>query len=188
MKSEIKNYSSSSDVADLSWVKKKEWPRQSRSKKAPLKLVDLFCSCGGMTLGVWEGARSSKRGVSVKLAIDIQKSALDVYKKNFDKWLAYPLQEKVENVFPGERGEKIQPIEREWLKKVGHVDLLVAGPPCQGHSDLNNSTRRDDPRNSLYLRVARAAEILQPKVVVIENVPTVLRDKKQCVGLSLIHI
>ena len=53
----------------------------------------------------------------------------------------------------------------------------MAGPPCQGHSNLNNHTRREDPRNALYLRAARAAEVLRPTLVVIENVPTVRHDK-----------
>jgi DNA (cytosine-5)-methyltransferase 1 len=59
--------------------------------------------------------------------------------------------------------------------------VLVAGPPCQGHSNLNNHTRRDDPKNQLYLRVARAAELLRPGVVLIENVPSVRHDKSHVV-------
>src|SRR5712692_5022639 len=38
---------------------------------------------------------------------------------------------------------------------------------------LNNYTRRLDPRNGLYVRVARAAEVLRPMSVVIENVPAI---------------
>ena len=60
--------------------------------------------------------------------------------------------------------------------EIAGIDVLLAGPPCQGHSDLNNHTRRDDARNDLYVRVARAAEILQPRAVLIENVPAVQHD------------
>ena len=30
----------------------------------------------------------------------------------------------------------------------GKVDLLVGGPPVQGHSNLNNKTRRQDPKGT----------------------------------------
>ena len=59
------------------------------------------------------------------------------------------------------------------------MDLLIGGPPCQGHSDLNNHTRNRDDRNELYLRMARFCEIIRPAHVLIENVPGVLRDKNQ---------
>jgi len=71
------------------------------------------------------------------------------------------------------------------MEEFGETDVLVGGPPCQGHSDLNNYTRRDDPKNALYLRMARAAEILLPKVVVIENVATVHLDKNGVVQATL---
>ncbi|MBK8180615.1 MAG: DNA cytosine methyltransferase [Planctomycetes bacterium] len=64
---------------------------------------------------------------------------------------------------------------------MGRIDLLIAGPPCQGHSDLNNHSRRLDARNSLYARVARAADVLQAPVVIIENVLGVTRDRGRVV-------
>ena len=59
--------------------------------------------------------------------------------------------------------------------------MLLAGPPCQGHSDLNNHTRREDPRNDLYVRVARAAEVLLPTSVLVENVATIEHDRGSAV-------
>ena len=39
------------------------------------------------------------------------------------------------------------------LEKIkGDVDILLAGPPCEGNSNLNNLTRRIDPRNELYVK------------------------------------
>src|SRR5690606_34671016 len=61
----------------------------------------------------------------------------------------------------------------------------VGGPPCQGHSDLNNFSRRDDPKNSLYLRMARAAEVLNPRWIFIENVVGVVNDKQQVVQKTI---
>lgn len=66
--------------------------------------------------------------------------------------------------------------------------MLIGGPPCQGHSNLNNHTRRDDPKNRLYLRMARAAEILRPRVLIIENVPAVVHDSQQVVARTTDHL
>src|SRR5262249_37553857 len=67
---------------------------------------------------------------------------------------------------------------------VDKVDLVLAGPPCQGHSNLNNHTRRSDPRNMLYISVAATAIALHAKALVIENVPDVLADRSNVVGAA----
>jgi DNA (cytosine-5)-methyltransferase 1 len=55
------------------------------------------------------------------------------------------------------------------------VDVLVAGPPCQGFSTLG---RRDptDVRNKLCLAVLPWAEQTRAKIVLVENVPPFLRS------------
>jgi DNA (cytosine-5)-methyltransferase 1 len=67
------------------------------------------------------------------------------------------------------------------LAELGRVDFLVAGPPCQGHSNLNNKTRRQDPKNELYYRVARFARLFRPRWILIENVQAVLHDARRVV-------
>ena len=57
----------------------------------------------------------------------------------------------------------------------GAFDLLLAGPPCQGHSNLNN-TRRDDEKNELYLIVPAVAIAWNIPLVIIENVEGVIHD------------
>lgn len=171
-------------ICGLDWVLMSEWPKLPDRRWKPVTLVDLFCSCGGMTLGAWEGARQSKRRLEVRLAVDLKPEPTQVYYDNF-----YDITEKVKTVdvtqiFDSQMGAKLSSKEIYWKRKIGKLDLLVAGPPCQGHSDLNNSTRRKDPRNVLYLRVARAAEILNPKAVIIENVPAVQHDKGEVVQLA----
>jgi len=49
------------------------------------------------------------------------------------------------------------------------VDVLVAGPPCQGFS-LAGERRMNDPRNHLLPLAAKLAVKLRPKVFVAENV------------------
>ena len=35
--------------------------------------------------------------------------------------------------------------------EIGTIDLFLAGPPCQGYSNLYNKTRRENQRNQLHL-------------------------------------
>jgi DNA (cytosine-5)-methyltransferase 1 len=66
--------------------------------------------------------------------------------------------------------------EQETRREVGQIGLLIGGPPCQGNSNLNNHTRWADRKNALYMRMVRAVEVLEPAMVVIENVPGVRKD------------
>ena len=65
--------------------------------------------------------------------------------------------------------------------EIGMIDLFLAGPPCQGHSNLYNKTRREDPRNQLYSTAVALAVGLKAKMVVIENVPDVVNDRSDVV-------
>ena len=141
----------------------------------PLRLIDLFAGGGGLTVGVAEAARRMGRGTEVALAVESDDDTADVYELNFPR--ANLVRAGVEALFDGELGAPVTESERRTVLALGEVDVLVAGPPCQGHSNLNNHTRREDPRNALYLRAVRAAEVLRPTLVVIENVPTVRHDK-----------
>jgi DNA (cytosine-5)-methyltransferase 1 len=141
----------------------------------PIRVVDLFSGGGGLSLGVAEAARRVGRGTTIALAVEVDEAAADVYALNFPK--ADLRRVDVTTLFDGVLGATPTTSERVLAKAVGHVDVLVAGPPCQGHSDLNNHTRRRDPRNALYLRAIRAAEVLGPTYVLIENVPAIQHDK-----------
>jgi DNA (cytosine-5)-methyltransferase 1 len=145
----------------------------------PVVVVDLFAGCGGLTLGLAEAARRVGRGIDLALAVDFDPDIIGVYSANFPK--ANALCTRVEALFDGELGAPMTMTEESTIREIGQTDWLVGGPPCQGHSDLNNHTRRADPRNRLYERMARAAEILRPYVVLIENVPAVRNDRLEVV-------
>ena len=156
------------------------------SPRPKLRIVDLFSGCGGMSLGVAEAAYKAERGASVVLALDNDEDAHRTFVANFPRANAHA--SKVEAWFNGALGRSPTKVEAQTRTAVGRVDLLLAGPPCQGHSDLNNHTRRNDPRNTLYLRVIRAVEILTPRAVLIENVPAVTRDHGAVVSCSIEHL
>lgn len=160
-------------VQDLAFLQTADRPDYEIGE-GTLRVVDLFAGGGGLTLGAAEAARRVGLATSIVLAVEEDQAAHDVYELNFPK--AALERADVSRLFDGRLGATPTPTERKLVRRVGQVDLLLAGPPCQGHSDLNNYTRRNDPRNELYLRAARAAEVLRPTFVVIENVPSVRHD------------
>lgn len=175
-------------LCGLDWIKRKRWPPHPGPARGTLSLVDLFCGCGGLTLGAWEAARASSKHLGIRLAVDTSADAIAVYRQNFETRSKVARCQDVRELFPGAPGDRLTAGERRLRQAVGRVDVVVAGPPCQGHSDLNNHTRRSDPRNGLYLTVIRAANVLRPKAVIIENVPTVTLDKSRAVQTGAGHL
>jgi DNA (cytosine-5)-methyltransferase 1 len=58
------------------------------------------------------------------------------------------------------------------VKAAKGIELIIATPPCQGMSQSNAIKSKDeDPRNSLIKRVVDLINDLDPKYVLIENVP-----------------
>jgi DNA (cytosine-5)-methyltransferase 1 len=55
----------------------------------------------------------------------------------------------------------------------GEVDVVIGGPPCQGFSVANAKRSVMDPRNSLVFEFARLVIEINPKAMVMENVPQV---------------
>ncbi|WP_404341916.1 DNA cytosine methyltransferase [Vreelandella venusta] len=130
-----------------------------------MKIVDLFSGLGGLTVGSIEASRQLNTELEIVFACDINAQCAKFYKHNFSKY--------IRNYHTG----SILDIDQESLSG-SVVDYLFAGPPCQGHSDLNNSSRRSDPRNLLYLETVKMINFFNPKVFVIENVPTVVHAKE----------
>lgn len=162
------------DVFYRAWLKQKR-KYQRNSSNGTLSVVDLFAGCGGMSLGIEEAGFASGRRVRHVLAAEQNDKIAEVYNGNLAPENLHV--GDISETLDGKFGQPPTSNEKDLATKVLDLDLLCGGPPCQGHSDLNNYTRRDDPRNSLYFLMARATEILRPKAVIIENVPGVRRDR-----------
>lgn len=148
----------------------------------PITVVDLFAGCGGITLGLCQSSFQHGIATDIALAVDFEQTAVDVYRANFPDARRVECA-SVEDLFDGVLDEAWTFRETRTRESTGPVDVLVGGPPCQGHSNLNNHTRRVDAKNALYLRMARAVEVLEPRVLLVENVPAVLRDRHEGEGV-----
>ena len=125
-------------------------------------------------------------------AADSSGVALDVYRRNLR-----PLDSARQNVehlidyrlrIHGDRSlPEMASVELngELSPLAGHVDVFLAGPPCEGNSNLNNRTRRVDDRNELYLDAVVAGIAVGARAIVVENVPAVQRSKQDVVDRAL---
>src|SRR5207237_7611436 len=131
------------DRFDREFLRAAKWPRVA-SDAPEIRVVDLFSGCGAMSLGIWEACRAVGARMTPVMALDFNETALRVYSDNFpDVWA---LSKPIETLLDGALGAPPSRAERELISRLGRVDLLIGGPPCQGHSHLNNHPRREDPK------------------------------------------
>lgn len=117
-------------------------------------VVDLFCGAGGLSKGFLDA------GFDILVGVDNDQPALNTFAKNHSgaKILNADLSKQ-------ETFDEIKKIAGEKA-----IDVIIAGPPCQGFS-LSGPRNFDDERNKLYLAVIEMVRQYQPKAFVIENVP-----------------
>ncbi|MFA0249606.1 DNA cytosine methyltransferase [Vibrio sp. 10N.261.45.A4] len=151
-----------------------------------IRIVDLFAGCGGISLGAVEAIRANGLTCTIAAAVEWEQPAADCFQANLspEKMFCQDLNDLIN----GDLGQEKTQEEVSFHEVCGDIDLLVGGPPCQGHSDLNNYSRREDPKNSLYLKMARAAEVLSPKWILIENVVGAVNDKGQVVQETIVSL
>lgn len=93
--------------------------------------VDLFCGCGGMSLGF------EKAGFDVKAGFELWDPAMRVYSQNFKHPV---IKQDLSNV-----DESIAKIETL------RPDLIVGGPPCQ---DFSTAGHQDESRGRAILKMS----------------------------------
>lgn len=123
------------------------------------KLIDLFCGCGGMTLG-FVHPRFSGTFESV-LALDNDPAAIASYRANFGN---HALCDDVERWASGDRTASIP-----------KADLVIGGPPCQGFSLLNKQ-RNGDHRRALWEPYMDIVGHSGASAFIIENVQGLLNS------------
>lgn len=123
------------------------------------KLIDLFCGAGGLSRGFYE------EGFEVILGIDNDEMALKTFQENHGNTVSMNL-----DLY---KKDSLYKVKEEFFKHADSLDVLIGGPPCQGFS-LAGKRDEEDERNKLYKAMVTLAEIMKPKVVVLENVPGML--------------
>lgn len=139
-------------------------PRSTLTGSADLgTAVELCCGFGGIGIGL------QARGFKIVRAYDSWKEAVAIYNHNFDGEIA-----ATANLL-SEKGRQLVEADR---RRIGDIELVAAGPPCKGFSQLRNG--RHDGRNGHNRVLAALPEyvaILRPRLFLIENVPDLIRHR-----------
>ncbi len=122
-----------------------------------MRVVDLFCGCGGLSLGF------EKAGFNVVAGFDVWDEAIAVYRKNFKHPVIKQDLSDVES--------SVKAIHAY------HPDMIIGGPPCQ---DFSSAGKRDEDngRGDLTLYYATIISIMKPQWFVMENVERILKTNK----------
>jgi DNA (cytosine-5)-methyltransferase 1 len=128
---------------------------QRKNVKRKPNIIDVFCGCGGISQGFYDA------GFNPVLGIDNDVASLKTYENHFGSGKALNV-----DLFSH---SYLKTIDIKLGKTKDSIDVIVAGPPCQGFS-LTGPRDFDDPRNQLYLSVFKIVKHFQPKAFLIENV------------------
>lgn len=133
-------------------------------KKDSLKMIDLFCGAGGLSLGF------TQEGFVTTLANDIQDCCVDTYAHN------HPETPR-DHIVLGDINDVVKNLDQ--LLDGKKIDIVVGGPPCQGFSMANRQRLIDDPRNHLYKSYVEVVDKVRPGFFVMENVKGMLSVAEQ---------
>lgn len=131
-----------------------------------LTAIDLYCGAGGLTEGL------KQAGFSVIGAVDISPLAVEAYEANHSETVVW--RRDLRRLSPDE-------VMRRLGIAPGDLDLLAGCPPCQGFSSMRTrrqATYIEDRRNALVARFAGFAEALEPRALMMENVPALREDRR----------
>ena len=121
-----------------------------------LKVLDLFCGCGGLSKGFLDA------GYSIVAGIDHDEKALKTFLYNHPKTDGFV--------------EDLGKIDvKKFIKgnSIPAIDMVVGGPPCQGFS-ISGKRHIDDPRNGYYRSFFQFVNELEPRAFLMENVPNLV--------------
>jgi len=144
----------------------------------PLRIVDLFSGCGGLSLGF------HKNGFQVVASVELDPLAAASHHLNFHGPLGdsnpVDLAKDITKVEPEDLVAEFAP----GVPVEEAVDVIIGGPPCQAFARVGRAKLREvldhptafkqDPRGNLYLRYIDYVRRFQPLAILMENVPDVI--------------
>jgi len=127
--------------------------------------VSLFSGVGGFDLGF------AQAGFENLVAVEANQQAADTYRANLINDCENYGQEEPPVLLERDiRDIATWEILEAAGVGVGQITAISGGPPCQGFSHIGKR-EEDDPRNELYLEMARIVHQAKPVFFVMENVP-----------------
>ncbi|MBQ8886523.1 MAG: DNA cytosine methyltransferase [Candidatus Gastranaerophilales bacterium] len=121
------------------------------------KLISLFCGCGGLDLGF------EMAGFEIPIANEFDKTIYETFKINHQKT----------KLIEGD----IRKIDNAIFEKIGKIDGIIGGPPCQSWSEAGALRGINDDRGKLFFEYIRVLKAVKPKFFLAENVPGMLSDR-----------
>lgn len=131
-----------------------------------LTAMEIMCGAGGLSLGL-----DVSGACNTKFAIDADADSIKTFRTHHPDAKAYwcDAGDALRRATAGKRSSEGLPFPQR-----GEVDVIAAGPPCQGFSRQNRAAPREaaheDSRNLLVCTVLGWVEHLQPKYLILENV------------------
>ena len=145
----------------------------------PIRVLDLFSGCGGLSLGF------KRAGYDIVAAVEIDPHASESHARNFcpldhPKFASFAATRDITQIEPPGLFESLK------IRSApeNSIDVIVGGPPCQAFARVGRAKLREidqhpeaflrDPRSNLYLRYLHYVRELLPLAILMENVPDVM--------------
>lgn len=137
-----------------------------------MNVLDTFAGAGGFSLGFEQSGDYTIIG-----AIEKDSWACETFQYNHPN--SKVITDSLENLS-----------DEEIKFAFPNVDVVLGGPPCQGFSIANRKALDPkDPRNSLFREFIRIGSILNPSIMIMENVPNLTKartnDKKLVIEIII---
>jgi len=110
-----------------------------------LKCVDLFCGCGGFSLGF------KMMNFEILFGLDNNETCIETYKRNIK-----PLKIICEDI--------------RHFSDDFEADVIIGSPPCKSFSFASQRRYKPDPENDLIFEFERIVRKARPRAFVFENV------------------
>lgn len=130
----------------------------STDSESKYSVVDLFAGAGGLSYGFLQTGK-----FSIKAAFENNHNAQKTYKRNHGNTSVY--------------NDVADALSDDVKVKLGKVDVVIGGPPCQGFSNANRQKNHAiSQNNSLVKKFVQVVLHLNPMAFVMENVSMLKSD------------
>lgn len=140
---------------------------QQNTERLVVQVIDLFSGCGGMSHG-FLSASSNEVEYKVLGGLDVDRHAAATYRRMIGR----PCLEM--DVCDLSQPKALAEALKVWEYDPKLPLILIGCAPCQGFSSHRKKDKRQDVRNNLLSAFAKVVSLVEPDLVVMENVPEML--------------